>query len=205
MKLNNNLYQDSLTSYFYLDERINNAYEAIEDMRYRHENRNYYTRTSFHELGFSSQNFNLEREVNDFADAEQLALNRIDRLKQRQRRFKRLLNRLYPHEQTYLTQKYEQGADVKEQADIEEKALTIFADMEDYKHDLSRYRQSSYEKAELLNEQQEAEKDIKKKQADAEYSEWLEDIEHVIESKDIIARLHRLGASKDDLQTVSSH
>ena len=199
------LYQDSITSYFYLSERIKLAYEAIEDMRYRHEHRNYYTSVVFHEQGISAQGFNLEREVIDHADAERLALRRIERLKQRQARFKQALDRLEPYEVDYLKRKYEHGADVKIQVDIEEKALTIFQDMEDYKHELSRYRQSSYERAEILNQQKEAMNDLKKEERDTEYNEWLADIEQVIENKDIIARLHRLKASRGDLQTVSSH
>ena len=203
--MTNKVYQDSITSYFYLNERIKLAYEAIEDMRYRHQNRNYYTSVVFHEQGISAQGFNLEREVIDYADAERLALRRIERLKQRQARFKQALDRIEPHEKDYLIRKYEQGADVKTQVDIEEKALTIFQDMEDYKHELSRYRQSSYEKAELLNHRKEAMNALKKEERDTKYNEWLADIEQVIENKDIIARLHRLSASKDDLQATSSH
>ena len=199
------LYQDSITSYFYLNERIKLAYEAIEDMRYRHKHRNYYTSVVFHEQGISAQGFNLEREVIDHADAERLALRRIERLKQRQARFKQALDRLEPYEVDYLKRKYEQGADVKTQVDIEEKALTIFQDMEDYKHELSRYRQVGYEKNESLNQQRKAMNDLKKEERDTEYNEWLADIEQVIENKDIIARLHRLSASKGDLQATSSH
>ena len=66
------LYQDSITSYFYLNERIKLAYEAIEDMRYRHKHRNYYTSVVFHEQGISAQGFNLEREVIDHAEAEKI-------------------------------------------------------------------------------------------------------------------------------------
>ena len=199
------LYQDSITSYFYLNERIKLAYEAIEDMRYRHKHRNYCTSVVFHEQGISVQGFNLEREVIDYADAERLAFKRIERLKQRQARFKQALDRLEPYEVDYLKRKYEQGADVKTQVDIEEKALTIFQDMEDYKHELSRYRQSSYERAEIFNQQKEAMNALKKEERDTEYNEWLADIEQVIENKDIIARLHRLSASKGDLQATSSH
>ena len=77
--------------------------------------------------------------------------------------------------------------------------------MEDYKHELSRYRQSSYERAEIFNQQKEAMNALKKEERDTEYNEWLADIEQVIENKDIIARLHRLSASKGDLQATSSH
>ncbi|MGY3815062.1 hypothetical protein ACWOA6_05905 [Globicatella sulfidifaciens] len=50
-----------------------------------------------------------------------------------------MLNKLDPQEQFYLKEKYEQGKDIKEQPNIEEKALAIYEEMEEYKHELSRY------------------------------------------------------------------
>ena len=180
MKFKDETYQDNLTSYFYLEKRIANAYEAIEDAQRRLDNQNHYTRVEFHDLGFSVRNFSLEREVIDNADAERLALNRIERLRKRQSRFKHLLNELDPQEQFYLKEKYEQGKDIKEQPDIEEKALVLYAKMEEYKHELSRYRQSSFERAEQFKEQQETKERIeaskKRDEQATEYDEWLEGI-----------------------------
>ena len=180
MKFKDETYQDNLTSYFYLEKRIASIYEAIEDAQYRLDNQNHYTRVEFHDLGFSVRNFSLEREVIDLADAERLALNRIERLRKRQSRFKHLLNELDPQEQFYLKEKYEQGKGIKEQPDIEEKALAIYEEMEEYKHELSRYRQSSYERAERFKEQQEVKEKLEKKmmqeEQNAEYNEWLGDI-----------------------------
>lgn len=155
LKVNNEAYKDSITTYFYLDNQIASIYEALKELRYRHENRNYYTSVVFHDLGFSVSNFKLEREVIDFADAERLALKRIERLKKRVSYFDILLNVLDPQEQYYLTQKYKQGKNIKEQVEIEEKALVIHEKMEEYKHDLSRYRQASIERAERFKTQQE--------------------------------------------------
>ena len=180
MKFKDETYQDNLTSYFYLDERIASIYEALEDAQYRLDNQNHHTRVEFHNLGISVRNFSLEREVIDNADAERLALNRIERLRKRQSRFKHLLNELEPQEQFYLKEKYEQGKDIKEQPDIEEKALALYAKMEEYKHELSRYRQSSYDRAELFKEQQETKARIeaskKRNEQATEYDEWLGDI-----------------------------
>lgn len=180
MKFKDETYQDNLTSYFYLEKRIASVYEAIEDAQRRLDNQNHYTRVEFHDLGFSVRNFSLEREVIDNADAERLALNRIERLRKRQSRFKHLLNELDPQEQFYLKEKYEQGKDIKEQPDIEEKALAIYEEMEEYKHELSRYRQSSFERAERFKEQQEVKEKLEKKkiqeEQNAEYDEWLGDI-----------------------------
>ena len=181
MKFKDETYQDNLTSYFYLDERIASVYEAIEDAQRRLDNQNHYTRVEFHNLGISVRNFSVEREVIDNADAERLALNRIERLRKRQSRFKHLLNELDPQEQFYLKEKYEQGKDIKEQPDIEEKALVLYAEMEAYKHELSRYRQSSFERAERFKEQQETKERIeaskKRDEQATEYDEWLDDIE----------------------------
>src|SRR5699024_10498704 len=138
----------------------------------------------------------------DNADAERLALNRIERLRKRQSRFKHLLNELDPHEQCYLKEKYEQGKDIKEQPDIEEKALAIYEEMEEYKHELSRYRQSSFERAERFKEQQEVKEKLGKKkiqeEQNAEYNEWLDNIrnneelaERLVESG-ILTRLKNL-------------
>ena len=90
MKFKDETYQDNLTSYFYLDKRIASIYEAIEDAQRRLDNQNHYTRVEFYYLGFSVRNFSLEREVIDNTDAERLALNRIERLRKRQSRFKTL-------------------------------------------------------------------------------------------------------------------
>lgn len=139
MKFKDETYQDNLTSYFYLDKRIASIYEAIEDAQRRLDNQNHYTRVEFYDLGFSVRNFSLEREVIDNTDAERLALNRIERLRKRQSRVKHLLNKLDPQEQFYLKEKYEQGKDIKEQPNIEEKAFAIYEEMEEYKHELSRY------------------------------------------------------------------
>ena len=194
MKFKDETYQDNLTSYFYLEKRIANAYEAIEDAQRKLDNQNHYTRVEFHNLGISVRNFSLEREVIDNADAERLALNRIERLRKRQSRFKHLLNKLDPQEQFYLKEKYEQGKDIKEQPDIEEKALAIYEDMEAYKHELSRYRQSSYERAERFKEQQEVKEKLEKKkmqeEQNAEYNEWLDNI---INDEELAERLAESG------------
>ena len=194
MKFKDETYQDNLTSYFYLDKRIASIYEAIEDAQRKLDNQNHYTRVEFHNLGISVRNFSLEREVIDNADAERLALNRIDRLRKRQSRFKHLLNELDPQEQFYLKEKYKQGKDIKEQPDIEEKALAIYEEMEEYKHELSRYRQSSYDRAERLKEQQEVKEKLEKKkmqeEQNAEYNEWLDNI---INDEELAERLAESG------------
>ena len=194
MKFKDETYQDNLTSYFYLEKRIASVYEAIEDAQRRLDNQNHYTRVEFHDLGVSVRNFSLEREVIDNADAERLALNRIERLRKRQSRFKHLLNELDPQEQFYLKEKYEQGKDIKEQPDIEEKALAIYEEVEEYKHELSRYRQSSYDRAERFKEQQEVKEKLEKKkiqeEQNAEYDEWLGDI---INDEELAERLAESG------------
>jgi len=86
----NEQYIIEIEHYFLFDKQIKQAYLNLEDLRYRHENRNYYTRTAFHELGFSTQGFNMEREVNDFVEAERSILKRIERLNKRKKRFERL-------------------------------------------------------------------------------------------------------------------
>ena len=194
MKFKDETYQDNLTSYFYLDKRIASIYEAIEDAQRKLDNQNHYTRVEFHNLGISVRNFSLEREVIDNADAERLALNRIERLRKRQSRFKHLLSKLDPQEQFYIREKYEQGKDIKEQADIEEKALAIYEEMEEYKHELSRYRQSSFERAERFKEQQEVKERLEKKkiqeEQNAEYNEWLDNI---INDEELAERLAESG------------
>lgn len=193
MKFRDETYQDNLTSYFYLDKRIASIYEALEDAQRKLDNQNHYTRVEFHNLGISVRNFSLEREVIDNADAERLALNRIERLRKRQSRFKHLLNELDPQEQFYLNEKYKQGKDIKEQPDIEEKALVIYEEMEEYKHELSRYRQSSFERAERFKEQQEVKEKLEKKiqeEQNAEYNEWLDNI---INDEELAERLAESG------------
>lgn len=159
--------------YFLFDKQIKQAYLNLEDLRYRHENRNYYTRTAFHELGFSTQGFNMEREVNDFVEAERSILKRIERLNKRKKRFERLFEQLEPMEQNYLLTKYERGKHVQEQPRIEQKALSIVEEMEEYKHNLTPYRARSLQRAELMKQQQEPHKTS---ELDNEYNEWLENL-----------------------------
>lgn len=163
LKVNNEEYKDSITTYFYIDKQIARVYEALEEMRYRHENRNYYTSVVFHELGFSMSNFKLEREVIDFADAERLALKRIERLKKRVSYFANLLNELDPQEQYYLTQKYKQDKNIKEQVEIEEKALVIHEKMEEYKLELSGYNRIRLERAEAFKNSKKLNRNLRKK------------------------------------------
>lgn len=163
LKVNNEEYKDNITTYFYIDKQVARIYEALEEMRYRHENRNYYTSVVFHELGFSISNFKLEREVIDFADAERIALKRIERLEKRTLYFASLLNELDPQERYYLTQKYKQGKNIKEQVEIEEKALVIHEKMEEYKLELSGYNRVRLERAEAFKRQQEIKQKLREK------------------------------------------
>lgn len=159
--------------YFLFDKQIKQAYLNLEDLRYRHENRNYYTRTAFHELGFSTQGFKMEREVNDFVEAERSILKRIERLNKRKKRFERLFEQLEPIEQNYLIAKYKQGKHVQEQPRIEQKALSLVDEMEEYKHNLTPYRARSLQRAELMRQQQ---KPHRTSELDNEYNEWLESL-----------------------------
>ena len=168
MHFKDDIYQNELTTYFFIQNLIDNAFSDLEDLRYRHENRNYYTRTSFNDFGFHTQGFNMEREVSDFVSAEQMNIDRIKRLKLRQERFNHLLNRLSPDEKNYLESRYRDSRDIKEQPLIEQKALLIINEMEEYKFELSRFNRSRYDRAEIFKRQQEL-KEQSKKQED-----WLE-------------------------------
>lgn len=188
MDFKDDIYRNELTTYFYIEKLINNAISDLEDLRYRHENRNYYTRTSFNDLGFHVQGFNMEREVEDFVSAEQMNIDRIKRLKLRQERFNHLLNRLSPDEKNYLESRYRDSRDIKEQLAIEEKALTIVDDMEEYKFELSKYKRNRYDRADLLKEQQVTIE--KPKHEDKNYNEWLDDI---VKDKELAERWSENG------------
>ena len=66
--------------------------------------------------------------------------------------------------------------------------------MEEYKHELSRYRQSSYDRAERFKEQQEVKEKLEKKkmqeEQNAEYDEWLDNI---INDEELAERLAESG------------
>ena len=188
MAFKDDIYQNELTTYFYMEGLIDNAISDLEDLRYRHENRNYYTRTSFNDLGFHTQGFNMEREVSDFVGAEQMNIDRIKRLKLRQERFNHLLNRLSPDEKNYLESRYRDSRDIKEQPAIEEKALTIVDDMEEYKFELSKYKRNRYDRADLLKEQQTTTE--KTQHEDGSYNEWLDDI---VKDKELAERWSKNG------------
>ena len=189
-------YKINLTNYFFFDERIESIKEAIADAQYRLDNQNHYTRVEFHDLGFSVRNFSLEREVIDNADAERLAMKRIERIKLRQSRFKYLLNKLEPQEQFYIREKYQYKKDIKEQPDIEEKALAINAEMEEYKHELSRYRKLSIERAERFKEQQEVKERLEasKEEQEKQYSNRLDDI---LQDEELANRWARNGTRSE--------
>lgn len=171
----NEQYIIEIEFYFLFDKQIEQAYLNLEDLRYRHENRNYYTRTAFHELGFSTQGFNMEREVNDFVEAERSMLNRIERLIKRKKRFERLFEQLEPMEQNYLKAKYEQGKAIQEQPRIEQKALSIVDEMEEYKYNLTPYKIRKIKRAELMR-QQRAETNKKLASTNELNSGWIADL-----------------------------
>jgi len=77
-------------------------------------------------------------------------------------------------EQNYLLKKYERGKHVKEQPKIEQKALSIEEEMEEYKHNLTPYRARSLQRAELMKQQQ---RETKKKLASTNEldSGWIAD------------------------------
>lgn len=215
MTLTNGLHQHEINNYFFIHRHIKNAYEQLEELRYRHENRNYYTRTAFHELGFGTQGFNIEREVNDFVGAERQLLDRIERLYKRKERFNQLLSQLPSNERDYLIMKYKQRKNIKEQPNIEEKALAIIEEMEEFKFKLSRYNRNRLDRAELFKKQQEQREELKKneqiEQSDHEYSNWLKNImadkELTEEWKksgilDRLIKLEKSSVSEGDLQAT---
>lgn len=166
MELNQE-YQQEMSYYFYLSKRICDAYIALEDLRYRHDNRNYYTSVMYHELGFSVQNFRIAREVNDFVDSERLILDRITRLEKRSRYFETTIDKLPSNERNYLIEKYKQFKDVKTNSRLENKAIKIIEEMEEYKFRLSRYKHQEFEKTKYLDEQKQFRlEQINKLQAD---------------------------------------
>lgn len=173
--------------YFLFDKQIKQAYLNLEDLRYRHENRNYYTRTAFHELGFSTQGFKMEREVNDFVEAERSILKRIERLNKRKKRFERLFEQLEPMEQNYLLTKYERGKHVQEQPRIEQKALSIVEEMEEYKLSLTPYKVKRIKRAELMRQQQEPHKTS---ELENEYNNWLDDL---MQNEELVKSLEKNG------------
>ncbi len=185
-------YIHEIENYFFFDKQINEAYLDLEDLRYRHKNRNYYTRTAFHELGFSTQGFKIEREVNDFVEAERSVLNRIERLNKRKKRFERLFEQLEPMEQHYLLTKYAQGKHVQEQARIEQKALSIVEEMEEYKHNLTPYKVKRIKRAELMRQQQQETKvaDVSRQVLDTEYNEWLNEL---MQNEELVNSLEEQG------------
>ena len=130
----------------------------------------------------------MEREVEDFVSAEQMNVDRIKRLKLRQERFNHLLNRLSPDEKNYLESRYRDAGDIKEQPAIEEKALTIVDDMEEYKFELSKYKRNRYDRAESLREQRTATE--KSGHEDGNYNEWLDDI---VKDKELVERWSENG------------
>lgn len=189
MAFKDDIYQNELTTYFYMEELIDNAISDLEELRYRHKNRNYYTRTSFNDLGFHTQGFNIEREVNDFVSAEQMNIDRIKRLKLRQERFNHLLDcRLSPDEKNYLESRYRDTKDIKERPEIEIKALTIIDEMEEYKFELSKYKRNRYDRADLLKEQRVTVE--KPKHEDGNYNEWLDEI---VKDKELAERWSKNG------------
>ena len=188
MHFKDDIYQNELTTYFFIQNLIDNAFSDLEDLRYRHENRNYYTRTSFNDFGFHTQGFNMEREVNDFVSAERLILNRIKRLYKRQERFNHLLDCLPPDEKNYLQTRYRDARDVEEQPLIEQKALVIINEMEEYKFELSKYKRNRYDRADLLKEQQTTTE--KTQHEDGSYNEWLDDI---VKDKELAERWSKNG------------
>lgn len=203
---------EGIGNYFFLHERIENNYRELEDLRYRHENRNYYTRTAFHELGFSTQGFKMEREVNDFVEAERSMLNRIERLNKRKKRFERMIERLEPIEQNYLKAKYEQGKHVQEQPRIEQKALSIVEEMEEYKLSLTPYKVKRMKRAACMKQQQEDKKKEEKENSN-KYDQWLneiiqnEELAKSLDDKGYLTRLINLQDTqtyKDDLQAISN-
>ena len=79
----------------------------------------------------------MEYDVIDFVEAEKKILDRIERINKRIKRFNELLDRLPLVEKDYLIAKYEHRQDIREQPYVEEQALSIAKEMEEYKFEIS--------------------------------------------------------------------
>jgi len=123
---------DSIIRYLKLDYRIEVETNKLNELRNRHYNQSYHTRTEVSEAGeLKVKSFRFEDKVCNFIESTKSIEKRIKEEKQKKRYFDDYLHTLTPEAREYLYNRYLNGLDVTVNEKIENDTVQEIQEIEE--------------------------------------------------------------------------